>query len=89
MGRDPHESKRFPSHGCLVDRDPSYMGALWTRTHKEVNSGHDPPSSHMSKVILILIKEDKYVVWENLIVLNVMRLYLNKIQYEKGNQCSF
>ena len=27
--------------------------------------------------------------WETLIVLNVIRLYLNKIQYEMGRQCIF
>ena len=28
--------------------------------------------------LLVLIKDDKYVGWENLIVLNVIRLYLNR-----------
>ena len=28
-----------------------------------------------------LIKDDKYVFWENLIALSVLRLYLNKTQY--------
>ena len=36
-----------------------------------------------------MIKDDKYVGWENLIVLNVIRLYLNEIHYEMGSQCSF
>ena len=27
--------------------------------------------------------------WKNLIALNVIKLYLNKIQSEMGNQCSF
>ena len=39
--------------------------------------------------LLVLIKDDKYVGWENLSVLRVMRLYLNKIWYEMGSQCSF
>ena len=39
--------------------------------------------------LLVLIKDDKYVGWENLIVLNVIRLYLNRIRYEMGSQCSF
>ena len=38
---------------------------------------------------MVLIKDDKYVGLENLIALNVMRLYLNKILYEMGSQCSF
>ena len=29
--------------------------------------------------LLILIQDDKYVGWENLMALNVMRLYINKI----------
>ena len=36
-----------------------------------------------------LIKDDRYVGLENLIALNVKRLYLNKIWYEMGSQCSF
>ena len=39
--------------------------------------------------LLVLIKDDKYVGWENLIALNVIRLYLNRIWYEMGSQCSF
>ena len=39
--------------------------------------------------LLDLIKGYKYVGWENLIALNVIRLYLNRIQYEMGSQCSF
>ena len=39
--------------------------------------------------LLVLIKDDKDVGWENLMALNVMRLYLNKMQYEMGSQCSF
>ena len=35
-----------------------------------------------------LIKDDKYEGWENLIALNVIRLYLNRIWYEMGSQCS-
>ena len=46
--------------------------------------------SQFSRVrLLVLIKDDKYVARENLIVLNVIRLYLNRIQYEMGSQCSF
>ena len=33
-----------------------------------------------------LIKDYKYEGWENLIALNVIRLYLNRIQYEMGSQ---
>ena len=36
--------------------------------------------------LLDLIKDYKY---ENLIALNVIRLHLNRIQYEMGSQCSF
>ena len=39
--------------------------------------------------LLVLIKNGKYVGWENLMALNVMRLYLNKMWYEMGSQCSF
>ena len=39
--------------------------------------------------LLGLIKDDKYEGWENLIALNVIRLYLNRIRYEMGSQCSF
>ena len=38
--------------------------------------------------LLGLIKDDKYEGWENLIALNVIRLYLNRIQYEMGSQCA-
>ena len=39
--------------------------------------------------LLGLMKDDKYEGWVNLIVLNVIRLYLNRIRYELGSQCSF
>ena len=39
--------------------------------------------------LLVLIKDDNYVGWDNLMALNVMRLYLKKIRYEMGSQCSF
>ena len=39
--------------------------------------------------LLGLIKDDKYEGWENLIALNVIRLYLNRIRYGMGSQCSF
>ena len=39
--------------------------------------------------LLDLIKDDKYEGWENLIALNVIRLYWNRICYEMGSQCSF
>ena len=39
--------------------------------------------------LLVMIKDDKYTSWENLIALNVIRLYLNKIRYEMGSQCCF
>ena len=39
--------------------------------------------------LLDLVKDDKYVGWEDLIVLNVIRLYLNRIWYEMESQCSF
>ena len=32
--------------------------------------------------LLVLIKEDKYVGWENLMAMKVIRLYLNKTRYE-------
>ena len=31
--------------------------------------------------LLALIKDDKYVGWENLMALKVIRLYLNKMRY--------
>ena len=39
--------------------------------------------------LLVLIKDDKYVGWQNLMALKAIRLYLNKIMYEIGSQCSF
>ena len=39
--------------------------------------------------IPVLIKDVKYVGWENLVALNVIRLYLNNIRFEMGSQCSF
>ena len=33
----------------------------------------------------VLTKDDKHVGWENLTVFNVIRLYLNRIQYEMGS----
>ena len=39
--------------------------------------------------LLVLIKDDKYVGWENLMALKVIRLYLNKMWYVIGSQCSF
>ena len=54
MDRDPYESQRFSLIGRLVDRYPSYMGALFTRTypchhniHKEVGfTTYHPPWNH-------------------------------------------
>ena len=34
-------------------------------------------------------QDDKYVGWENLMALNVMRLYLNKMQYKKVSNDGF
>ena len=39
--------------------------------------------------LLGLIKDDKYEGWENLIALNVIRLYLNRIRYEMGASVVF
>ena len=39
--------------------------------------------------LLVLIKDDKYVGWENLMALKVTTLYLNKMRYVMGSQCSF
>ena len=39
--------------------------------------------------LLVLIKDDKYVGWENLIALKVIRLYLNNVRCEMGSQFSF
>ena len=36
--------------------------------------------------LLFLIKDDKYVGWENLMDLKVIRLYLNKTLYVIGSQ---
>ena len=38
--------------------------------------------------LLVLIKEDKCVDWDILIVLNVIKLYLIKMWCEMGRQCS-
>ena len=38
--------------------------------------------------LLVLIKDHKYVGWENVMTLKVIRLYLNKMQYAIGSQCS-
>ena len=35
--------------------------------------------------LLVLIKDDKYVGWENLMALKVIRLFLNKMQYKMGS----
>ena len=52
--------------------------------------GTEERESRFPRVRLVgLIKDDKYEGWENLIALNVIRLYLNRIQYEMGSQCSF
>ena len=39
--------------------------------------------------LLVLIKDNKYVGWENLMALKVFRLYLNKMRYVMGSQFSF
>ena len=39
--------------------------------------------------LLVLMKDDKYVGWENLMTLKVIRLYLHKMRYEIGSQRSF
>ena len=39
--------------------------------------------------LLALIKDDKYADWEKLMALNVMKLYLNKIQNKMESQGSF
>ena len=39
--------------------------------------------------LLGLIKDDKYEGWENLIALNVIKLYLNRIRYEMGASVIF
>ena len=36
--------------------------------------------------LLVLIKDDKYMGWENLMTLKVIRLYLNKMWNVIGNQ---
>ena len=62
---------RFPLNVCLVDRDPSYMGALWTRIHPYHHNLHrgvsfttyHPPwnhcgdTSHNQRVQLLSGKE--------------------------------
>ena len=37
-------------------------------------------------ILLVLIKDDKYVGWENSMDLKVIRLYLNKLWYVIGSQ---
>ena len=39
--------------------------------------------------LLVLIKDDKYVGWQNLMALKIIRMYLKKMQYEIVSQCSF
>ena len=39
--------------------------------------------------LLVSIKDDKYVGWENLMDLKVIRLYINKMWYIIGSQCNF
>ena len=39
--------------------------------------------------LLVLIKDDNYVGWENLMVLKVIKIYLKKMQYVIESQCSF
>ena len=39
--------------------------------------------------LLVLIKDDEYVHWENVMALKVISLYLNKMWYLMGSQCSF
>ena len=39
--------------------------------------------------LLVWIKDDKYMDWENLMALKVIRLYLNKMWSVIGSQCSF
>ena len=57
MDRDPHENRRFPLNECLVDRDPCFMGALWTGSpgptlatinlHRGVSfTTYHPPRNH-------------------------------------------
>ena len=36
--------------------------------------------------LLVLIKDDKYVGWENEMTLKVTKLYLSKVWYEMGSQ---
>ena len=47
------------------------------------------PCSPMAFLGQPLIKDNKYVDWENVMALTVMRLYLKQMQYEIGSQCSF
>ena len=54
---------------------PCLLMAIFERTEEK--------ESRFPRVrLLVLITDDKYVGWKNLIALNVMRLYLNKIRYE-------
>ena len=39
--------------------------------------------------LLVLIKDEKYVGWENLMALKVIRLYLYKMRDVIRRQCSF
>ena len=39
--------------------------------------------------LLVLIKVNKYVGWENLMALKVIRLYLNNMRYVIGTQIIF
>ena len=39
--------------------------------------------------VRLLVLINKYVGWENLMALKVIRLYLNKMRYVIGSQCSF
>ena len=45
--------------------------------------------SRFPRVRLLDLIKDKYVGWEKMIALNVIRLYLNKIRYEMGSQSRF
>ena len=39
--------------------------------------------------LLVLINDDRYVGWQSLMALNVIRIYFNKMCYEMGSQYSF
>ena len=65
---------------CCIQWDKPHLSITFIGQTEE----RDSPFPHVR--LLVLIKDDKYVGCENLMALNAMRSYLNKMRCGMGSQ---